>query len=54
MCQWLAATEMKDSSGSLRVHRVSSTKGERDDRPSITNSSAARFITTFDVAAREN
>ena len=43
--QWLAATEMKDSSGSLRVCHVSSTKGERDGRRSIVNSSTARFMT---------
>ena len=35
---------MKDSSGSLRVHHVSSTKGERDGPPSIVNSSTARFM----------
>jgi hypothetical protein len=42
--QWLAATEMKESSGSLRACHVSSTNGERDGRPSIVNSSAARFM----------
>jgi hypothetical protein len=31
--QQLVATEMKESSGSLRAHHVSSTKGECDGRP---------------------
>ncbi len=44
--QWTAATEMNDLSGSLRVHHVSSTKGELDDRRSNANSSTARFMTT--------
>jgi hypothetical protein len=39
------ATDMKDSSGSLRVCQVSSIKGKRDDRPSNVNSSSARFMT---------
>ena len=42
--QWLAATEMKDSSASLRVCHVSSTNGERDGRRSRLNSSTARFM----------
>ena len=45
--QWTAATEMNDFSGSLRVHHVSSTKGELDDRRSNANSStAARHATS--------
>jgi hypothetical protein len=50
--QWLTATEMKDSSGSLRVCQVSSIKGERDDRRSNVNSSPARFMTTMTGGAR--
>jgi hypothetical protein len=45
--QWPAATEMNDASGSLRVHHVSSTKGEHADRRSMVNSSTARFMTTW-------
>ena len=44
--QWLTATEMKDCSGSLRVCQVCSISGERDDRSSNVNNSAARFMTT--------
>jgi len=44
--QWLTATEMKDCSGSLRVCHVCSISGERDDRSSNVNNSAARFMTT--------
>ena len=43
--QWLAATEMNDSSGSLRVRHVSSTNDENDRRLSNVNSSTARFTT---------
>ena len=44
--QWLTATEMKDGSDSLRVCHVCSIRGERDDRSSNVNNSAARFMTT--------
>ena len=46
IAQWITATEMNDFSGSLRVHHVSSTKGELDDHRSNANSSTARFMTT--------
>jgi hypothetical protein len=44
--QWLTATEMKDSSGSLFVCQVCSIIGEPDDRTSNVNNSVARFMTT--------
>jgi len=44
--QWLTATEIKDSSGSLFVCQVCSIMGERDDRTSNVNNSVARFMTT--------
>ena len=43
--QWLTATEMKDSAGSLHVCHVCSIMGERDDCSSNVNNSTARFIT---------
>ena len=46
--QWYAATEMKDSSATLRVCQNSWTYGEHDGRRSKLKSSAARFITPFD------
>jgi len=40
--QWVAATEMKDASGSLRVRQLASTRRESDAWVSSVNSSAAR------------
>ena len=50
--QWLAATERNESSGSLRDHHIASTKGERDERPSIANSSPARFTPVWTMTRR--
>jgi hypothetical protein len=52
--QWLAATEMKVSSGALRDHHSSSTKGELESRRSIANSSVARFITSWTSRCGKN
>lgn len=41
--QWLTATEMNDSSGSLRVCHVCSIIEKRDDRRSNVNNSTALF-----------
>ena len=44
--QWVAATEMNDSSGSLRLRHVASTRVEPDERASRANSSTARLTAT--------
>jgi hypothetical protein len=46
--QWVAATEMNDASGSLRVCHTSPTKGDGNEHRSNVNSSAARFIGEYD------
>jgi hypothetical protein len=45
--QWLAAAEMKDSSGSLLVCQAWWIIGERADRSSNVNTSTARFTTAM-------